>query len=135
VEGDVGLGVFIATDGGQHGLLTIHAQVPFVEPRGDLDAALAALPPTGWTAADRIANVTHDTSALAVRSPEPKPYSALAPHRRRISGRLGQHELDIGTDLEAAMRQAIAACEADGWTVENDGAYGFFSAIVLASRE
>lgn len=32
----------------------------------------------------------------------------------------------IGTDLQAAMRQAIEQCEADGWTVENDGAYGFF---------
>jgi hypothetical protein len=34
--------------------------------------------------------------------------------------------LAIGTDLHAAMRQAIAECEADGWTVENDVAYGFF---------
>jgi hypothetical protein len=33
--------------------------------------------------------------------------------------------LAIGTDLHAAMREAIAKCEADGWTVENDGAYGF----------
>jgi hypothetical protein len=24
------------------------------------------------------------------------------------------------------MRKAIAECNADGWTVENDGAYGFF---------
>jgi hypothetical protein len=31
-----------------------------------------------------------------------------------------------GTDLHAAMREAIAECEADGWAVENDGAYGFF---------
>jgi len=34
--------------------------------------------------------------------------------------------LAIGTDLHAAMRRAIAEREADGWTVENDGAYGFF---------
>jgi hypothetical protein len=34
--------------------------------------------------------------------------------------------LAIGTDLQAAMRGAIEECEADGWAVENDGAYGFF---------
>jgi hypothetical protein len=34
--------------------------------------------------------------------------------------------LAIGTDLHAAMREAIDECGADGWTVENDGAYGFF---------
>jgi hypothetical protein len=33
--------------------------------------------------------------------------------------------LAIGTDLHAAMRGAIAEHEADGWIVENDGAYGF----------
>jgi hypothetical protein len=37
------------------------------------------------------------------------------------------HEcLAIGTDLQDAMRKAIAEYEADGWTVENDGIYGFF---------
>jgi hypothetical protein len=39
---------------------------------------------------------------------------------------LASKQLAIGTDLHAAMRQAIAGCEADGWIVENDGAYGFF---------
>jgi hypothetical protein len=34
--------------------------------------------------------------------------------------------LAIGTDLEAVMREAICEHEAQGWTVENDGAYGFF---------
>jgi hypothetical protein len=43
--------------------------------------------------------------------------------------------LSIGTDLHAAICQAIDECEADGWTVENDGAYGFFSAIEAASEE
>lgn len=33
--------------------------------------------------------------------------------------------LAIGIDLHAAMRETIAEHEADGWTVENDGAYGF----------
>jgi hypothetical protein len=41
------------------------------------------------------------------------------------SVRASKH-LAIGTDLHAAMRQAIDECEADGWIVENDGAYGFF---------
>jgi hypothetical protein len=39
---------------------------------------------------------------------------------------LASKHLAIGTDLHTAMRQAIAECEADGCTVENDGAYGFF---------
>jgi hypothetical protein len=39
---------------------------------------------------------------------------------------LASTHLLIGTDLHAAMRQAIKECEVDGWTVENDGAYGFF---------
>jgi hypothetical protein len=39
---------------------------------------------------------------------------------------LANKHLAIGADLHAAMRQAVAECEADGWTVENDGAYGFF---------
>jgi len=39
---------------------------------------------------------------------------------------LARKHLAIGTDLHASMRQAIDECEADGWTVENDGAYGFF---------
>ena len=39
---------------------------------------------------------------------------------------LASKHLAIGTDLYAAMRKAIAEREADGWTVENDGAYGFF---------
>src|ERR1039457_4165813 len=43
--------------------------------------------------------------------------------------------LSVGTDLRAAMRQAIEQCAADGWTVENNGAYGFFFAIVMASGE
>ena len=43
-------------------------------------------------------------------------------YRRVIASK----HLAIGTELHAAMRQAIAACEAGGWTVENDGAYGFF---------
>jgi hypothetical protein len=34
--------------------------------------------------------------------------------------------LAIGTDLCAVLRQAIEECESGGWTVENDGAYGFF---------
>lgn len=34
--------------------------------------------------------------------------------------------LFVGTDLRAAIREAIEECEADGWTVENDGVYGFF---------
>jgi hypothetical protein len=38
---------------------------------------------------------------------------------------LASKHLAIGTDLRAAMRKAIAKHEADGWTVENDGAYGF----------
>jgi len=33
--------------------------------------------------------------------------------------------LAIGTDLHAAIREAIDECKADGWTVENNGAYGF----------
>jgi hypothetical protein len=39
---------------------------------------------------------------------------------------LASKHLAIGADLHAAMREAIDECEADGWTVENDGAYGFF---------
>jgi hypothetical protein len=39
---------------------------------------------------------------------------------------LASKHLAIGTDLHAVMREAIDECEADGWTVENDGAYGFF---------
>jgi hypothetical protein len=39
---------------------------------------------------------------------------------------LASKHLAIGTDLHAAMREAIAECEAEGWIVENDGAYGFF---------
>jgi hypothetical protein len=39
----------------------------------------------------------------------------------------------IDTDLHAAMRQAIEQCEADEWTVQNDGATASFSAIVVAS--
>jgi hypothetical protein len=39
---------------------------------------------------------------------------------------LASKQLAIGTDLRAVMRQAIDACETDGWAVENDGAYGFF---------
>jgi hypothetical protein len=39
---------------------------------------------------------------------------------------LSSKQLAIGTDLEAAMRQAIEKSRSDGWTVENDGAYGFF---------
>jgi hypothetical protein len=39
---------------------------------------------------------------------------------------LASKHLAIGTDLHAAMREAIYECEADEWTVENDGAYGFF---------
>jgi hypothetical protein len=31
----------------------------------------------------------------------------------------------IGADFRAALRQAIKQCEADGWTVENDGTYNF----------
>jgi hypothetical protein len=34
--------------------------------------------------------------------------------------------LAIGTDFHAVMREAIEESEADGWTVENDGACGFF---------
>jgi hypothetical protein len=41
--------------------------------------------------------------------------------RRAVS----TEHLAIGTDLCAAMRAAIEECEADGWTVENDGAYDF----------
>jgi len=39
---------------------------------------------------------------------------------------LQSKHLAVGADLHAAMRQAIADSKADGWTVENDGAYGFF---------
>jgi hypothetical protein len=39
---------------------------------------------------------------------------------------LASKHLAIGTDLNAALRQAIAECEADKRKVENDGAYGFF---------
>jgi hypothetical protein len=39
---------------------------------------------------------------------------------------LASKPLAIGADLKAAMRRAIAECEAAGWTVENDGAYGLF---------
>ena len=39
---------------------------------------------------------------------------------------LAHERLPIGADLQGAMRKAIAECNADGWTVENDGAYGFF---------
>jgi cobalamin-dependent methionine synthase I len=39
---------------------------------------------------------------------------------------LASKQLAIGTDLRAAMRETIDECEADGWTVENDGVYGFF---------
>ena len=39
---------------------------------------------------------------------------------------IARKHLAIGTDLHVAMRQAIAEHEEDGWTVENDGAYGFF---------
>jgi hypothetical protein len=52
-----------------------------------------------------------------------------------LRGVLSTKHLAIGTDLHAAIRQAIDECEADGWTVENDGAYGFFSAIEAASEE
>jgi hypothetical protein len=34
--------------------------------------------------------------------------------------------LAIGVDLRAELRHAIEQCEANGWTVENDDAYGFF---------
>src|SRR5665213_341208 len=34
--------------------------------------------------------------------------------------------LAIGTDLRAAMQQSIKEHWARGWTVENDGTYGFF---------
>jgi hypothetical protein len=43
--------------------------------------------------------------------------------RRNI---LATRFLEISADLRAALRQAIEQCEADGRTVENDGAYGFF---------
>jgi hypothetical protein len=39
---------------------------------------------------------------------------------------LAHEYLVIGADLQAVMRKAIAECKADGWAVENDGAYGFF---------
>jgi hypothetical protein len=39
---------------------------------------------------------------------------------------LASKPLAIGADLHAAMCQVLAECEADGWTVENDGAYGLF---------
>jgi hypothetical protein len=39
---------------------------------------------------------------------------------------LASKYLAIGADLGAEMRQANAECAVDGWTVENDGAYGFF---------
>jgi hypothetical protein len=42
---------------------------------------------------------------------------------------LASIRLAIGTDVRAAMRQAIEDHEADGWKVENDGAYGFFFCI------
>ena len=48
---------------------------------------------------------------------------------------LASKYLAIGADLGAEMRQANAECAVDGWTVENDGAYGFFFAIVMASEE
>ena len=35
-------------------------------------------------------------------------------------------QLAIGADLHAEMRHAIKEHQADGWTIENDGAYGFF---------
>jgi hypothetical protein len=34
--------------------------------------------------------------------------------------------LSVGADLRTVMLQAAKQCEADGWTVENDGSYGFF---------
>jgi hypothetical protein len=39
---------------------------------------------------------------------------------------LTRKHVAIGTDLHAAMRRAITECEADGWAIENDGAYAFF---------
>jgi hypothetical protein len=39
---------------------------------------------------------------------------------------LESKHLPVGTDLRTAIRKAIEECEAGGWTVENDGAYGFF---------
>jgi hypothetical protein len=39
---------------------------------------------------------------------------------------LASKHLVVGADLDVAMRQAIAECEAEGWTVENASAYGFF---------
>jgi hypothetical protein len=39
---------------------------------------------------------------------------------------LAHERLPIGADLQAEMRKVIAEYKADGWAVENDGAYGFF---------
>jgi hypothetical protein len=39
---------------------------------------------------------------------------------------LASKHLAIGTDLHAAMPEAMNEREADGWAIENDGAYGFF---------
>jgi hypothetical protein len=34
--------------------------------------------------------------------------------------------LPVGTNLQAAMQHAIKEHEANGWTMEKNGAYGFF---------
>jgi hypothetical protein len=39
---------------------------------------------------------------------------------------LASKYMAIGADLRAEIWQANAECAADGWTVENDGAFGFF---------
>jgi len=44
------------------------------------------------------------------------------PHRTVLASKC----LPIGTDLSSALGQAIAEYQSDGWTIENDGAYGFF---------
>jgi hypothetical protein len=46
-----------------------------------------------------------------------------------LRGVLLSKHLAIGTDLHGATRQAIEKRKADGWTVENDGAYGFIFAM------
>jgi hypothetical protein len=80
-----------------------------------MDDRLAASLPSGMTP-------RRSRYASADESRIPQWLVTYDVYRTVLASRL----LAVGTDPRAAMRLAIAECETDGWTVENDGAYGFF---------
>jgi hypothetical protein len=82
-----------------------------------------------------IATVRHDPDAITVRTHDESriPYW-LVTHDVHLRV-LARVQLVSGTDLRAAMQQLIAKHEVGGWTVENNGAYGFFFSNLGGERK